>query len=59
MFFLVNIFAYSFSNLNLMVPRTTVEKLLEKGFQPKRTIVLAFGIDEERGGNVVSHTITK
>ncbi|OCH86953.1 carboxypeptidase S [Obba rivulosa] len=29
---------------------TTVEMLLEKGFQPRRTIVLAYGIDEERGG---------
>ncbi|PCH34800.1 carboxypeptidase S [Wolfiporia cocos MD-104 SS10] len=29
---------------------TSVEKLLERGFQPTRTIVLAYGIDEERGG---------
>ncbi|EMD39017.1 hypothetical protein CERSUDRAFT_93058 [Gelatoporia subvermispora B] len=29
---------------------TTVETLLEKGFQPRRTVVLAYGIDEERGG---------
>ncbi|KAH9933262.1 carboxypeptidase S [Amylocystis lapponica] len=29
---------------------TAVEKLLEKGFQPTRSIVLAYGIDEERGG---------
>lgn len=39
--------------LNLINFRTTIEKLLEKGFKPQRTIVLAFGIDEERGGNVV------
>ncbi|CAL1715350.1 unnamed protein product [Somion occarium] len=31
---------------------TAIEKLLEKGFKPQRTIVLAFGIDEERGGIV-------
>ncbi|TCD69101.1 hypothetical protein EIP91_008743 [Steccherinum ochraceum] len=29
---------------------TAVESLLEKGFQPKRSVVLAYGIDEERGG---------
>ncbi|KAI0927139.1 hypothetical protein AcV5_007754 [Taiwanofungus camphoratus] len=29
---------------------TAVEKLLEQGFQPTRTIVLAYGIDEERSG---------
>ncbi|CCL99719.1 uncharacterized protein FIBRA_01741 [Fibroporia radiculosa] len=29
---------------------TSVEKLLEKGFQPKRSIVLAYGMDEERSG---------
>ncbi|GBE85034.1 Carboxypeptidase S [Sparassis crispa] len=29
---------------------TAIEKLLEKGFQPTRTVVLAYGIDEERGG---------
>lgn len=30
--------------------RISVEKLLERGFEPKRTVVLAFGIDEERSG---------
>ena len=34
--------------------RTTVETLLEHGFEPTRTIVLAYGIDEERGGISVS-----
>ncbi|KZT65806.1 carboxypeptidase S [Daedalea quercina L-15889] len=29
---------------------TTVETLLSKGFQPVRSIVLAYGMDEERGG---------
>ncbi|KAH9841649.1 uncharacterized protein C8Q71DRAFT_738043 [Rhodofomes roseus] len=29
---------------------TTVETLLRKGFQPARSIVLAYGMDEERGG---------
>lgn len=28
----------------------SIEKLLEKGFRPKRSIVLAYGIDEERSG---------
>ncbi|KZV72465.1 carboxypeptidase S [Peniophora sp. CONT] len=29
---------------------TAIESLLQKGFEPTRTVVLAFGIDEERGG---------
>ena len=29
---------------------TVVEQLLEAGFEPTRTFVLAYGIDEERGG---------
>ncbi|VDC06086.1 unnamed protein product [Peniophora sp. CBMAI 1063] len=29
---------------------TAIESLLRKGFEPSRTVVLAFGIDEERGG---------
>lgn len=29
---------------------TAVESLIANGFQPKRTVVLAYGIDEERGG---------
>ncbi|KAI0035355.1 carboxypeptidase S [Vararia minispora EC-137] len=29
---------------------TAVETLLKQGFKPKRTVVLAYGIDEERGG---------
>ncbi|KAH8103886.1 carboxypeptidase S [Cristinia sonorae] len=29
---------------------TAVESLIAKGFKPKRTVVLAYGIDEERGG---------
>lgn len=30
-----------------------MEILLEKGFEPTRSIVLAYGIDEERGGILV------
>lgn len=30
-----------------------VETLLNNGFMPKRSIVLAYGIDEERGGEYV------
>ncbi|THH17830.1 hypothetical protein EW146_g3048 [Bondarzewia mesenterica] len=29
---------------------TAVESLLQEGFKPSRTVVLAYGIDEERGG---------
>ncbi|KIJ65156.1 hypothetical protein HYDPIDRAFT_39784 [Hydnomerulius pinastri MD-312] len=29
---------------------TAIESLLERGFTPSRTVLLAFGIDEERGG---------
>ncbi|THH32060.1 hypothetical protein EUX98_g2143 [Antrodiella citrinella] len=29
---------------------TAVESLIAKGFKPKRSVVLAYGIDEERGG---------
>ena len=34
----------------LIADLAAVEKLLSEGFQPKRTIVLSFGFDEERGG---------
>lgn len=34
--------------------RSTVETLLEKGFFPTRTVVLAFGFDEETSGLFVS-----
>ncbi|EPQ56640.1 carboxypeptidase S [Gloeophyllum trabeum ATCC 11539] len=34
----------------LIASLTAVETLLEKGFEPTRTFVLAYGIDEERGG---------
>ena len=34
--------------------RTAVEELLRAGFTPTRTFVLAYGIDEERGGISVS-----
>ena len=30
--------------------RTAIETLLEHDFKPTRSVVLAFGIDEERGG---------
>lgn len=32
---------------------SAVENLLQQGFTPKRTIVLAFGIDEESAGTEV------
>lgn len=31
-------------------PRAAVELLLQKGYKPTRSIVLAYGFDEERGG---------
>ena len=31
-------------------PRTSIETLLEHDYKPIRSVVLAFGIDEERGG---------
>ena len=34
-------------------PRSSVETLLERGFQPTRTFVLAFGFDEEISGREV------
>ena len=34
--------------------RASIETLLEKGFKPARTIVLAFGFDEEASGLQVS-----
>jgi carboxypeptidase PM20D1 len=36
--------------INLVAILESVEKLLKEGFQPKRTIYLAFGHDEETGG---------
>jgi carboxypeptidase PM20D1 len=36
--------------INLVGIMESVEKLLKEGFQPKRTIYLAFGHDEETGG---------
>lgn len=39
------------------IHRTAIESLLQKGFKPARSIVLAYGIDEERGGVDVSPTI--
>jgi len=38
------------NKINLVGIMETVEKLLKEGFQPKRTIYLAFGHDEEVGG---------
>ena len=38
------------SEANVSPYRTTVETLLNAGFKPQRTVVLAFGIDEEHGG---------
>ena len=39
--------------------RTTVETLLNAGFKPQRTVVLAFGIDEEHGGVFVGEILLK
>jgi carboxypeptidase PM20D1 len=36
--------------INLVAIMEAVEKLLKEGFQPKRTVYLAFGHDEEVGG---------
>jgi len=36
-----------------------VETLLERGFVPSRTVLLAFGIDEERGGETGAREIGK
>ena len=33
--------------------RTAIEMLLQKGFQPSRTVVLSYGTDEESGGEYV------
>ena len=40
-----------------MLHRTTIESLLNEGFIPTRTVVLAFGIDEESAGTQVSYVI--
>ncbi|KAF9219764.1 carboxypeptidase S [Gyrodon lividus] len=38
---------------------TAIESLLERGFVPSRTVLLAFGIDEERGGHTGASAIGK
>ncbi|KAG1860316.1 hypothetical protein DFJ58DRAFT_779286 [Suillus subalutaceus] len=38
---------------------TAIETLLEQGFKPTRTVVLAYGIDEERGGPTGAAAIGK
>lgn len=38
---------------------TAIEALLEQGFKPTRTVILAFGIDEERGGQTGAAAIGK
>ncbi|KIJ55318.1 hypothetical protein M422DRAFT_23923 [Sphaerobolus stellatus SS14] len=38
---------------------STVETLLEKGFNPKRSVVLAFGFDEETSGLFGAHNISE
>ena len=40
------------------VSSTAVETLLERGFAPSRTILLAFGVDEERGGYTVRQVLS-
>ncbi len=42
--------------MRLMPSSSSVETLLEKDFKPTRTIVLAFGFDEEATGMQVNHT---
>ena len=32
------------------VRRSSIETMLENGYKPTRTVVLAFGFDEESGG---------
>lgn len=48
---------------NLLIAELqAVEKLLETGFTPKRTVILAFGNDEESGGqgaSYLNHTLTE
>ena len=48
--------------MRLMASSSSVETLLEKDFKPTRTIVLAFGFDEEAGGleasNIILHGFT-
>ncbi len=43
--------------MRLIPSSSSVETLLEKDFKPTRTIVLAFGFDEEAGGFQASHTL--
>ena len=43
--------------MRLMPSRSSVETLLEKDFKPTRTIVLAFGFDEEASGLQASNTL--
>ncbi|KAG1864846.1 hypothetical protein F4604DRAFT_1882028 [Suillus subluteus] len=38
---------------------TAIETLLEQGFKPTRTVILAYGIDEERGGPTGAAAIGK
>jgi hypothetical protein len=42
---------------DLIPSRTAVETLLERGFVPSRTVLLAFGIDEESGGHKVHYVL--
>jgi Gly-Xaa carboxypeptidase len=44
------------AEMKLIPSSTTVETLLEKDFKPTRTIVLAFGFDEEASGLQASNT---
>lgn len=46
--------ACSFTRMGHADNRSAIELMLESGkFQPARTVVLAFGMDEETGGKVV------
>lgn len=46
-------FSFTFQPIIRFLIRSTVEILLKHGFRPSRTIVLAFGFDEETGGHFV------
>lgn len=48
--------AFRFSDLTV-ISRTAIETLLERGFVPSRTVLLAFGIDEESSGFRVCYVL--
>ena len=53
-YFVRSLFSGSLSHkFSLYDNRSTIESLLEAKFQPRRTVVLAFGFDEESAGSQV------